>query len=324
MAGFDIKRFLELAGEVKTDDLDWDACAKAGISPEEARILRYMADTESHTILYMRDLLAGHSTRDPAITAFLSVWVYEELCHGRALSKVLEVCGYPEDEDHYSKVTTGSSVRELVEAVISHGLAYLTPSFIGVHMTWGAINEAAAAVAYQRLEKQTQNPVLATLCNRLARQERRHFSFYYHQAKKRLETDRVAQFLTHTAIKRFWTLWARELPAMIIWRLSPPTYFPMKTPSPNSIKLSDPFGNYPGWGGFVGSQKKTRVKAQQWRAMHGQPSSVLTPPNSKRVLGVGCPMSRQDVPIGLKRWFVFISWPIGSLRCRSLSRQFGS
>ena len=65
MAGFDVKRFLELAGEVKTDDLDWDACAKAGISPEEARILRYMADTESHTILYMRDLLAGHVPETP-------------------------------------------------------------------------------------------------------------------------------------------------------------------------------------------------------------------------------------------------------------------
>ena len=285
MAGFDIKRFLELAGEVKTDDLDWDACAKAGISPEEARILRYMADTESHTILYMRDLLAGHSTRDPAITAFLSVWVYEELCHGRALSKVLEVCGYPEDEDHYSKVTTGSSVRELVEAVISHGLAYLTPSFIGVHMTWGAINEAAAAVAYQRLEKQTQNPVLATLCNRLARQERRHFSFYYHQAKKRLETDRVAQFLTHTAIKRFWTLVGPGVAGDDNLAFVAAHLFPNEDALAELDKAERPIRELPRLGWFRGVTEETRAKAQQWRAMHGQPSSVLTPPNSKRVLG---------------------------------------
>ena len=119
------------------------------------------------------------------------------------MSKVLEVW-LSRGRRPLLQGATGSSVRELVEAVISHGLAYLA-GFIGVH-DLGAINEATAAVAYQRLEKQTQNPVLATLCNRLARQERRHFGFYYHQAKKRLETDRVAQFLTHTAIKRFWTL----------------------------------------------------------------------------------------------------------------------
>ena len=93
MARFDIHRFLELAGAVKIDDLDWDLCGRIGITPEEAKILRYMADTESHTLLYMRDLLAGHSARDPAITAFLSVWVYEELCHGRALSKALAAAG---------------------------------------------------------------------------------------------------------------------------------------------------------------------------------------------------------------------------------------
>jgi hypothetical protein len=74
---FNIHRFLDLAGGVRIDDLDWKLCREIGLSDEEARILRYMADTESHTLLYMRDLLAGHSTRDPEIMQFLSVWVYE-------------------------------------------------------------------------------------------------------------------------------------------------------------------------------------------------------------------------------------------------------
>ncbi|MCB9525614.1 MAG: acyl-ACP desaturase [Myxococcales bacterium] len=278
MAGFDIKRFLELAGAVKTDDLDWDACAKAGLTPHEARILRYMADTESHTILYMRDLLAGHSTRDPAITAFLSVWVYEELCHGRALSKVLEVCGYPEAEDHYTQVTTGSSMRELMEAVLSHGAAYLTPKFIAVHMTWGAINEAAAAVAYQRLEKLTANPVLATLCNRMARQERRHFSFYYHQAKARMEGDRVAQFLTYTAIKRFWTLVGSGVAGDDNLAFVAAHLFPDEASLAILDKAEKPIRDLPRLDWFHGVTEGTRAKAAEWRAANGEPAAWPAPP----------------------------------------------
>jgi rubrerythrin len=206
MADFNIGRFLDHAGAVKTDDLDWALCRQIGISDVEERILRYMGDTESHTILYMRDLLAGHSTRDPEITAFLSAWVYEELCHGRAISRLLSEAGRPEEVDRYTRVTEGSSFREFVEAALSHGAAYLTPRFIAVHMTWGAINEATAAAAYQVLEKRTANPVLATLLNRMARQERRHFSFYWHQAKKRMEEDVWARRFVDFAVRRFWTL----------------------------------------------------------------------------------------------------------------------
>lgn len=206
MAEFNIHRFLELAGGVKTDDLDWALCARVGLSDVEERILRYMGDTESHTILYMRDLLAGHSTRDPEVTAFLSAWVYEELCHGRAISKLLSEAGRPEEAGRYTQVTAQASLREFVEAALSHAAAYLSPKFIAVHMTWGAINEASAAAAYQIMEQRTANPVLAKLVNRMARQERRHFSFYWHQAKTRMEADPYARRLVQFAIRRFWTL----------------------------------------------------------------------------------------------------------------------
>lgn len=206
MADFDIHRFLDLAGAVKIDDLDWDLCRQIGLTDAEVRILRYMGDIESHTILYMRDLLAGHSTRDPEITAFLSAWVYEELCHGRAITRLLAEAGHPEEADRYTKVTGGASPVELVNAVLSHAAAYLTPKFIAVHMTWGAINEASAAAAYQILGERTANPVLAKLVDRMARQERRHFSFYWHQAKKRMEHDPYARRFAVFAIRRFWAL----------------------------------------------------------------------------------------------------------------------
>lgn len=206
MAEFALERFLDLSGAVQLDDLDYEEAARIGITDGEARILRYIADTETHTILYLRDLLAGHSARNAEITAFLSVWVYEELWHGRAIDRFLTAVGHPPAEDRYSKVTDGSAVKELVEAVLSHAAAYSTPKFIATHMAWGAINELTAAATYQAMERRTANPVLATLINRLAKQERKHFAFYYAQAEKRLAGDPVAQKICSFALKRFWDI----------------------------------------------------------------------------------------------------------------------
>jgi len=206
VADFAIDKFVDLSGAVQMDDLDMEEAVRIGLTEREVRFLRYIADTESHTILYMRDLLAGHSARDPEICAFLSVWVYEELWHGRAIDRFLAACGHPPPADQYTKVTEGSAAKELVEAVLSHAAAYSTPKFIATHMTWGAINELTAAAAQRALVVRTKNPALATLLARMEKQERKHFSFYYHQAEKRLADDKVAQRICKFALQRFWDI----------------------------------------------------------------------------------------------------------------------
>lgn len=205
MARFDIDRFIALAGAVKTDDLDWEEAARAGLTDGEARILRYMADTETHTILYLRDLLAGHSAHDAEITAFLSVWVYEELWHGRALDQLLTASGRPVDKTTYAAVTRSVSLREPIEAALSQMAASLTPRFIAAHMAWGAINELTAAAAYAALENRTRNGALKVLLSRVRKQERKHFAFYFAQAHKRLQGDWRAQALCSFVLKAAWT-----------------------------------------------------------------------------------------------------------------------
>lgn len=206
MADFNIDRFVELSGRIELDDLDWEECKKTGLTDAEARVLRYMSDTETHTILYMRDLLAGYSASDPEVTSFLSIWVYEELWHGRALDRVLTTAGHPPPPDQFTKATNGAHMRETIEATFSHLAASLTPRFIAVQMTWGAINELTAGAAYQAVERTTKNATLAKLLNRITRQERKHFSFYYQQAEQRLRGDVWAQRLVNLALKRFWTV----------------------------------------------------------------------------------------------------------------------
>lgn len=200
----EIDRFIDLSGAVKTDDLDMAEVGKVGVTDAEARILRYMADTETHTILYLRDLLAGHIAHDPDVTSFLSIWAYEELWHGRALDRLLTAAGRPAAADHFTQVSQKVTWREPVEALLSHAAAYATPRFAATHMTWGAINELTAAAAYKALERRTKNRPLAALLARIAKQERKHFAFYYGQAEERLKGDRFAQNLCKFALKAFW------------------------------------------------------------------------------------------------------------------------
>ncbi|MCA9552874.1 MAG: hypothetical protein KC933_22760 [Myxococcales bacterium] len=122
------------------------------------------------------------------------------------ISRLLAEAGRPEDADRYRKVTQASSIRETVEGILSQSAAHLTPRFIPAHMTWGAINELTAAAAYGALIETTKNPVLAELLRRIVKQERKHYSFYFKQAHKRLEDDSWAQALTRFVIKRFWTV----------------------------------------------------------------------------------------------------------------------
>jgi hypothetical protein len=204
MAEFSLERFIELSGAVRLDDLDWDEAKRVGITDREEKILRYMSATESYTILYMRDLIVGHSVKDPEITSFLSVWVYEELWHGRAIDKFLNAAGRPVETDRFSQVASGVAWREILEQCLAQLAAYSTPKWIAAHMTWGAINELTAAAAYLMLERYTANPVLKIICSRLAKQERKHFAFYYQQAGNRLEGSPFAQKLTKFALESFW------------------------------------------------------------------------------------------------------------------------
>ncbi len=200
---FDIERFVDLSKAVETSDLDWDYIKRVGVTKVEARILRYMADVESHTIIYLRDILSGHTAGDPEITQFMACWVYEETHHGRALDRFLTACGYPPESGRYTKVLSNMGWQEHLEAFLTTSLPKLTPHFAATHMSWGAVDEMMAASAYTMLAYYTKNEELSKLLLRMAKDERRHQSFYYHQAEKRLAHP-LAQAICATAMRVFW------------------------------------------------------------------------------------------------------------------------
>ena len=219
MSDFDLDRYLRASGRVDLSGVAWERIGDFPLHPTEARCLAYMMDIESHTVVFLRDLLATRAVFDPDVTAFLSCWVYEELWHGEAFSRFLGEAGYvlaPDreavtgDAAYPSKVARNAWIRRSVGrgATLSHLATMLgsamTRDFVAVHMTWGAVNELSTLTGYQALIEQTDHPILRDLLRAIIKDERRHFAFYRSQARARLSGSRNAQRITRWAMQRLW------------------------------------------------------------------------------------------------------------------------
>ena len=211
MEDFDLDRYLRASGRVDLSGVDWDRVREHPISESEARCLAYMMDIETHTSIFLRDLLATRAALEPDVTAFLSCWVYEELWHGEAFSRFLGESGWvlaPDlerveaDASYPTRVGRNGWIRR---AIGSKGYAKLFGTFVGsalvrdfvaLHMTWGAANELSTLTAYHRLIAKTANPQLINLLNAIIKDERRHFAFYRAQARLRLARSPSARRVT--------------------------------------------------------------------------------------------------------------------------------
>jgi hypothetical protein len=198
---FDIDAYLARSGALDLSGIDWADVARHPLPAQAIRTLKYMQDIESHTIVYLRSLLATRAIDDPDVARFLACWVYEESFHGLALERFLAAAGHPvgpRPTPHGHE-----SLAQWLEARVTAFLSRVWPDFCAVHMTWGAINELTTLTGYRRLAAMAGHPVLSALLERITRDESRHFFFYYRQAEIRLQRPAVAR-LTRYLVDRFW------------------------------------------------------------------------------------------------------------------------
>jgi hypothetical protein len=218
---FDLDRYLRASKKLDLTHLDWDDIPNHPLADGDVMSMHYMMDIETHTVIYLRDLLATRAAKDPQITAFLSCWVYEELWHGEAFSDFLraygiEVPGESKLPDGSTPMPTRTSrTRRLREELgVGHTLAllptmagsWLFRDFVALHMTWGAINELSTLTGYHQLIRRSDHPVLHEMLRRVIQDERRHFAFYRAQGRARLaaaprRTRRVVRWI----FENFWT-----------------------------------------------------------------------------------------------------------------------
>jgi rubrerythrin len=181
---------------VDVEDLDWAAARKAGLTKQEVQSLLYFADIESQTVHYFLEVSKLKVARDPELLTFLTMWNYEEYFHSYAITRLLTECGVKVDTAHEraEKVRANARFKAKFEDFAQGMIAVTMPkTFIALWMFWGSLQECLTTQAYEELANNTRNPVLAELCRRIAKQERRHFAYYFGQAKKKLEGQPFAQ-----------------------------------------------------------------------------------------------------------------------------------
>jgi rubrerythrin len=221
MEEFDLDRYLRRSKRVDLSGVAWDRVREHPVTESEARCLAYMMDIESHTAIFLRDLLATRAADEPDVTAFLSCWVYEELWHGEAFSRFLGEAGWelaPDRERVESDSTYPSRTRRNLwirrrlggRGQLKHvGTlvgSTLVDDFVALHMTWGAANELSTLTSYHRLIAKTDHPQLVALLEAIIKDERRHFAFYRAQARMRLARSRSARRITRWAMDHLWAI----------------------------------------------------------------------------------------------------------------------
>jgi hypothetical protein len=216
---FDLDRYLRASTRVDLSTVEWGRIREHPVSTDEARCLTYMMDIETHTVVFLRDLLATRASFDPEVTAFLSCWVYEELWHGEAFSRFLGEAGFrvppsyegvTGDAPFPTRFDRNQWIRRKfgTKGYFSHMGTLLGSAvfrdFVAVHMTWGAVNELGTLTGYHRIIAKTEHPVLQQLLQAIIKDERRHFAFYRAQARMRLARSRQARTITRWALEHLW------------------------------------------------------------------------------------------------------------------------
>ena len=220
MVEFDLDRYIRNSKKVDLREIDWNRVPDHPLSDGDVMCLHYMMDIETHTVIYLRDLLATRAAVDPQITAFLSCWVYEELWHGEAFSDFLrsygiEVPAEPKLPDGTTPMPTHPNRwRNLrVRLGVGNGLGILptmlgsmmTRDFAAIHMMWGAVNELTTLTGYHALMRRCGHPELHKLLRKVIQDERRHFAFYRAQAKARMQRSRTARRMVRFVLRSLWT-----------------------------------------------------------------------------------------------------------------------
>jgi hypothetical protein len=218
---FDLDRYLRASKKLDLSGLDWDDIPNHRLSDGDVMSMHYMMDIETHTVIYLRDLLGTRAANDPQVTAFLACWVYEELWHGEAFSDFLraygiEVPAEPKLPDGSTAMPTRTTrtARFREQMGVGHQLSLLPTmlasmvfrDFIALHMTWGAINELTTLTSYHALMRRSDHPVLHAMLRRVIQDERRHFAFYRAQGSARLaRAPRRVRSLVRWVFQNFWT-----------------------------------------------------------------------------------------------------------------------
>lgn len=203
----DIAQHVAVSQRVDIEDLDWGVARKIGLTAREIETLKFFADIESQTVYYFLEVAKLQVARDPELLTFLTMWNYEEYFHSHAITRLMQECGVPVEDatDRSTRIRAGARLKAKLEDFAQTMMAKLMPKrFVALWMFWGALQECLTTQAYEEVIRSTPNPVLAEMFRRIAKQERRHFAYYYGQARDRLVDNKRNQRFCRYIVQKFY------------------------------------------------------------------------------------------------------------------------
>lgn len=204
---FSVDRLMEGSGKVDLSGIPWEDVPKYPLTPEAIRCINYFLLTEGSTFFYVRALMRTKAIiEEPEIAPFLCVWMYEEEFHGRAFRKFLEAYGQTIPDSYRGDMFSRRGFGERFDELGQFAVSRMFPNeFPAIHMVWGVIQEYTTYSGYQSLLERVNHPVLNIICERIMKQEMKHYAFYKDHAKRRLAASTWAQKVTSYALKLAWT-----------------------------------------------------------------------------------------------------------------------
>jgi hypothetical protein len=202
---YTIDRYKEESRKLDTTGVEWDRIRDHPLSKGDLFFLHYAMDVENHVPLYLSHLLVTRACMNPVITAFLSMWAYEELWHGENLSRFLVEYGIPlENDTRIRNLRSGIGLSNSLSILSTMVASWATEDFAALYLTIGAVNELSTATAYGALARNCRHPVLRDLLARIQKDERRHFAFYYNSAREWMTDNPRGQLVARLGLRYFW------------------------------------------------------------------------------------------------------------------------
>ncbi len=200
---FDLDTWVARSGAVDLDAVPWAEVPAHPVPADAVRALRYMQDIESHTVIYLRSLLATRADRRSG---------------GRHVPGVLAPRGdvprprpgaLPRGGRAPARATgaaarTGAARQAASRRPSLRALSRAWPDFCAVHMTWGAINELTTLTGLSAPGRPRRTPGARPSCSSASRATSRGTSSSTTarptSGSRRPGAARMARFL----VDRFW------------------------------------------------------------------------------------------------------------------------
>lgn len=168
------------------DDIPWDRLDRAKVDPDQLKIVKAAAMVEFNAadyVAYLENVFAD----DPLFLDAARAWGVEETQHGEALGRWAHLVDPTFDfESRFAAFRAG--FRPDVEASQS-----IRGSRSG-ELVARCMVEVGTSSYYGALADGTAEPVLETICRKIAADEHRHYKLFYDHLKRYLDREGLNRF----------------------------------------------------------------------------------------------------------------------------------